>query len=347
MVFAELRKGGTKVETRLFSEGNDLAKLPYFEIRDGNRLAMADDTVGPVIDVHTHFALSYASPWKVNIHKEGPPTEHYLPMQGTPIDMEVYLNKNFTPERLKVMKKDLTLKGMTPFGIRSTHTVPNLIREMDELGIEKSLILPIDYPWLSTNAVDTLRSVEDTDRFILFGSVHPYASHVEVRLDQQVVLGAKGIKVHPATQLIRPDNHRAMKLYRLCAERNLPILWHCGPVGIEPKLGRKLSQVVYYEKAIAENPDVIFVLGHSGALQMEGALGYAKRYPNVYMDLSCQSLTNLRTILNEGPQDRLMYGTDWPFYHQAIALAKILLATEDDKDLRSKVLYGNAARLFT
>jgi len=335
------------VDAKYFSEGLELAKLPYFDIREGNRLVMADDTVGPIIDVHTHFALSFITPWKVNIHKEGAPTEHYLPMQGCPLDMEVYLNKNFTPERLTVMKKDLTMKGMTPFGIRKTHTIPNLTREMDELGIEKSVSLPIDYPWrLSNNAVDTLQAVRDNDRFITFGSVHPYASGVEAKLDRQVALGAKGVKVHPATQVIRPDNPRAMQLYRLCGARNLPVLWHCGPVGIEPKLGRKRSQVVLYEKAIAETEDVIFILGHSGALQMEGALSYAKRYPNVYMDLSCQSLTNLRTILNEADADRLMYGTDWPFYHQAIALAKILVATEDDRELRSKVLYGNAARLF-
>jgi predicted TIM-barrel fold metal-dependent hydrolase len=260
--------------------------------------------------------------------------------------MEVYLNKNFTPATLKQMKKDLTIKSVTRSGMRRTHTIPNLIREMDELGIRKSVSLPIDYPVLSSNGVDTLRAVQGNDRFITFGTVHPYASDVEAKLDRQVALGAKGVKVHPAVQLISPSNHRAMKLYRLCAARKLPVLFHCGPVGIEPKMGRKLSQVVLYEKAIAENGDVVFILGHSGALQMEKALEYAKRYSNVFLDLSCQSLTNVRTILDQGPPDRLLYGTDWPFYHQAIALAKVLLATEGDRELRGKALYGNAARLF-
>jgi len=334
------------VEAKFFSEGLELAKLPYFELRGGDRLALADDTVGPIIDVHTHFALSYATPWKADLHREGPPAEHYLPMRGCALDMEVYLNKNFTPERLGVMKRDLTTKAMTPLGIRSTHTIPNLTREMDELGIVKSVSLPIDLPWFSTNAVDTLQAVRGNGRFICFGSVHPYASRVEARLDRQVALGARGVKVHPATQMVRPDNPRAMRLYRLCGARGLPVLWHCGPVGIEPKMGRVRSQVVLYEKPIAENPDVTFILGHSGALQMERALEYAKRYPNVYMDLSCQSLGNLRKILNQADPGRLMYGTDWPFYHQAIALAKVLVATEGDRELRGKVLHGNAARLF-
>lgn len=334
------------MDAKFFSEGTELARLPYFELRSGNRLALADDTVGPIIDVHTHFALSYATPWKVDITQEHPSTEHYLPMQGAPLDMEVYLNKNFTPVTLQRMKRDLTLKSLTRSGMRRTHTIPNLTREMDELGIARSVTLPIDYPFLSSNGVDTLEAIRGNGRFIGFATVHPYARGVEAKLDRQVALGARGIKVHPAVQAISPSNHRAMKLYRLCAARRLPVLFHCGPVGIEPKLGRKLSQVVLYEKAIAENPDVTFILGHSGALQMEEALGYAKRYANVYLDVSCQALSNVRKILEEAHPDRILYGTDWPFYHQAIALAKVLVATEGNPELRRKVLHDNAARLL-
>ena len=46
------------------------------------------------------------------------------------------------------------------------------------------------------------------------------------------------------------------------------------------------------------------------------------------------------------PADRVLYGTDWPFYHQALTLARVLIATEDDRGLRRAVLHDNAARLF-
>jgi predicted TIM-barrel fold metal-dependent hydrolase len=233
--------------------------------------------------------------------------------------------------------------------MRRTHTAGNLLREMAELGIASSVVLPIDYPVpapLSRNAEIVLSLARGRREIIAFGSVHPYARDVEGKLDRQKAMGARGIKVHPAVQMVRPDNPRALRLYGLCGARGLPVLFHCGPVGIEPKKGRAKSQVALYEKGIAENPGTTFVLGHSGALQMEQALAYAKRYPNVYMDLSCQSLANVRRILEEADPDRAMYGTDWPFYHQAIALAKVLIATEGDDALRRKVLYGNAARLL-
>ncbi|MCA9774047.1 MAG: amidohydrolase family protein, partial [Myxococcales bacterium] len=159
-------------------------------------------------------------------------------------------------------------------------------------------------------------------------------------------LGARGIKIHPAVQLISPEHRAARVLYRACAARGLPILFHCGPVDIETAAGRKRSQVRLYERAIEENPDLPIILGHSGALQMEEALGYAQRYENVYLELSSQSLPNVRRILAEGPRDRVLFGTDWPFYPQALALAKVFLATEGDAPLRRAVLYENAAKLL-
>jgi uncharacterized protein len=329
----------------IFNDGFDLAQLPYFDIVD-DRLVLADPSFGPTIDAHTHIAMAYLLPMRLDLQSVAEPTEHYLPMKGRPLDFEVYLNKNFNDDDLVRMKSDLIWKSTTAGGMRRTHTVGNLKREMAELGIKHSVVLPIDFPVLSYNAEITCSVARNEPAIIAFGSVHPYAFNVEGKLDKQVAAGAKGIKVHPAVQLMRADNHRAMKLYRLCGERKLPVLFHCGPVGIEPKMGRELSQVAYYEKAIAENPEVTFILGHSGALQMELALEYAKRYPNVVLEISGQSLTNVRRILEEANPDRVMYGTDWPFYHQALALAKVLIATESDEPLRHKVLFDNAAAMF-
>ena len=327
------------------NEGYDLVKLPYFDLIDG-RLAIADSSFGPVIDVHTHIALAYLLPMSVDLYSTADPTEHYLPMKGRPIDFDVYLNKNFNEDDLARMKNDLIWKSVTAGGMRRTHNVANLKREMEELGITHSVVLPIDFPVLSRNSETVLSTAKKESAMIPFGSVHPYAFNVEGKLDKQAAMGAKGIKIHPAVQMVRADNERAMRLYELCGKRNLPVLFHCGPVGIEPKKGRELSQVKYYERPIAENPDVTFVLGHSGALQMEQALDYAKRYPNVYLEISGQSQANVQKILDEADQDRVMYGTDWPFYHQALALAKVLIATEGATELRHKILYGNAAALF-
>ena len=206
-------------------------------------------------------------------------------------------------------------------------------------------ILPIDFPLLSDNAGHWLRTVRGRKDAVCFGSVHPYRPGMRRNLARQMALGARGIKVHPAVQMVRPDDARAMKLYDLCGQNGLPVLFHCGPVDIETKLGRYLSQVRHYERALAENPQTTFILGHAGALQMPEALAYAKKYRNVYLELSSQSLSSVRQILDQAPGDRVVFGSDWPFYHQGIALAKVFLAAHEPA-LRRQVLYGNAARLF-
>ena len=41
-----------------FEDHYALSRLPWFEIRDG-RLVLKDRSLGPIVDVHTHLALSY------------------------------------------------------------------------------------------------------------------------------------------------------------------------------------------------------------------------------------------------------------------------------------------------
>jgi uncharacterized protein len=230
--------------------------------------------------------------------------------------------------------------------MRATHTLPNLLHEMADLGIVHSILHAIDYPLISCNAETWLALAAGRRDVTVFGSVHPFGPFMATHLDRQVKKGARGVKVHPAVQLVGPEHPRAQRLYQLCGERRLPVFFHCGPVGIEPEAGRRRSQVNRYEPALAEHPETTFVLGHSGALQWEAGLDLACRYPNAWLDLASQSLGAIRTILERGPADRLVLGSDWPFYHQATAVAKVLLATEGDPALRRRVLHDNAARLL-
>lgn len=330
-------------ETR-FANLLDLARLPYFEVRDG-RLCIADARFTPAIDVHTHLALAYGPRARVDLTSAREPAEHYLPADR-PIDLDVYANRNFSTEDLARLERDLTFASFGAGGMRRTHTLPNLTREMAELGIATSVLLPIDFPFWSDNARTWLRLTRGHREIVCFGSVHPYARRVRETLDELAVMGARGVKVHPSVQMVGPDDDRAMNLYRLCGERGMVVFFHCGPVGIDTRLGRRLSQVARYERAAAECPATRFVFGHSGALQMPEAIALAQRYPNVYLEVASQGVTAVRRLVDEAPPGRLMFGTDWPFYHQAAGLAKVLLATEGDDAMRADVLHRNARRLL-
>lgn len=334
------------IEDTIFRDNYDLARLPYFEIDDRGALVLTAPDVGPIADVHTHLALSYGPRSKLDLWEHHPKTEHYLPVDRR-LDLDVYANRNFTELDLERLRRDLTVGSLTRSGMRRTHTATNLLGEMDELGIAVSVLLPIDFPVLSHNAESYLAvAARAGGRLVSLGSVHPFASRPEERLAQQKQAGARGIKVHPAVQSVRPDHPRAMRLYRACGALGLPVLWHCGPVGIEPRLGRELSQLKHYWRAVHDHPDTIFVLGHAGALQLPMALTLARAYDNVYLEVASQSLHGIRQLVDEGPSERLMLGSDFPFYHQAMAVAKALLATEGKPTVRRRLLWDNAAKLF-
>ena len=327
----------------------DLARLPWFAIdgdRETPRLVMKDASVGPIADLHTHLALAYVRPMSVDLQKLHPETQHYLP-SCCAIDLDPYVNKNMSPEVVRELTRDLTWRSLGPRGMRATHTVPNLVREMEETGIRASVLLPIDFPALSDNAGTALAAAKTrSDKLLSFGSVHPYASDVESRLDAQYAKGARGVKMHPSVQLVRADNHRAKKLYAACGERQMVVFWHCGPAGIEPKLGQYLNHVRFYEQPIAENPRTTFVLGHSGAREFDEALELQRKYPNVWLETSSQGLLNVQKIVERADPDRVVHGSDWPFYHPAISVAKVLIATEGKDDIRHKILWKNASRLL-
>ncbi len=322
-----------------------LAELPWFELAGPDRIRLADDRVGSIIDMHAHLALAFGPPMKVDLHARTEQTERYLSLDR-PLDLEVYLNKNFSDADVEGMKKDLGILCLTGRGKRRTHTIPNLLAEMSDLRISHTVLLPIELPRISRNAETYLEAVAGEPRLISYGSVHPIDKDAASRLEEQKAMGARGVKIHPAVQLITPDHPRAIEVYRICADLDLPVLWHCGPVGIELAISRWCCQLKHYWRAVHECPDTTFILGHSGALQMELALELAQRYPNVVMELSSQSLGNIKRILDEAPPDRIVLGSDWPFYPQVIQLAKVLMATQRKPAVRRRVLFENAARLL-
>lgn len=345
--------GATQFGTRLsamcslpttFESTGDLARLPWFDIVDG-RLVL-DPDVGPTVDMHAHLALSYLRRPSIDLNRASERPLTYLPFDA-PMDLDIYANRNLDGAAMAAMKTDLTRDSLGPSGLRASHTIPNLRRAMADLGVSTTVLHAIDMPaGLSRNAATWLTATADIDELVVFGSVHPLTRRPEAALDAQRANGARGIKLHPAVQLVHPSGPRSLRLYRACGVRNLPVFFHCGPVDIETRVGRRLSQVVKYERAVAECPDTTFILGHSGALQFDVALRLAREYPNVWLELASQPLSVVRRAIAEGPTSRVMFGSDWPFYPQAMGLAKVLLATENDAAARTRVLRGNATTLL-
>ena len=104
----------------------------------------------------------------------------------------------------------------------------------------------------------------------------------------------------------------------------------------------------HYEAALREFPNLQFILGHAGARDMQGMLALALSYDNAWLDIHGQGLSRLEQLIQETGGERLLFGTDWPFYHIGASLAKVLITTQAPvrHRIRYAILRGNAERLI-
>jgi hypothetical protein len=338
----------------VFQGYRDLQRLPYFRLNE-NGLLESIIELPPVVDAHAHLGWSYFLAPQVDLVAKKGPTRYLMDCdnQDPPctLDLDVYVNSAFTES----MHRWLTWQTLTSllFGSSAarTHTIPNLLAEMDALHIGQAAILPIAVRlpggYDPTQAIlDAISRSQSGERLVPFASVHPHDSQAVDKLHKYAKAGVRGVKLHPEMQRFFPDEEAALPIYQACRELGLPVLFHAGRSGIEPEFLRPYALLRRYERPIAEFRDVQFVLGHAGARDVEDALRLAKTYDNVWLELSSQGVTSIYEIHNALGSERLLFGSDWPFYPQAVALAKILLITEDLPEARARILGENAQRLL-
>jgi predicted TIM-barrel fold metal-dependent hydrolase len=104
----------------------------------------------------------------------------------------------------------------------------------------------------------------------------------------------------------------------------------------------------HYEAVLAEFPDLQVIMGHAGARDGEAMLDLALRYDNAWLGIHGQSVSRLEDIIQRTGGERLLFGSDWPFYHIGMSLAKVLICTDTParRDVRENILRGNAVQLF-
>ena len=160
--------------------------------------------------------------------------------------------------------------------------------------------------------------------------------------------GGVVIKLHPTVQRFFPDDPIIMPLYEECRRLGLVVFFHGGRAGIEPESSHPFAMPRHYEAPLAEFPDLHFILGHAGARDNSAMVDLALRYDNAWLGIHGQSVSNLDAMVEATGGERLLFGSDWPFYHIGSSLAKVLMVTEAPgrRALRDRILSGNAQRLL-
>ena len=150
-----------------------------------------------------------------------------------------------------------------------------------------------------------------------------------------------GVKLHPLLDGYHPDDPIVHPIYEAAIARDVPLLIHCGhPIFTLPWS---------IEEAAVRFPRAKVILGHMGhgnIVYIDGAIAVAERTENVWLETSGMPMhTKIAEAVRRVGADRVMYGSDAPFHHPVVEMAKVRVSGLPD-DLIERVLGDNASELF-
>lgn len=194
-------------------------------------------------------------------------------------------------------------------------------RMMDELGIEKAVIMPFNDPWLMSMefTIDAVhKNLYDMKqrypgRFYAFADIdtrNAPAESVEAIRKAIEEYGLDGIKIHPNNTGIDLDSAYNQAIFAYAQENNIPVAIHS-----YPNLESDRSAAYRIVNILEQYPELTVIVSHMGAHQWEQLLP-----THAYVDISAILPDYVRTygtqktneILRSFGADRLIFATDYP-----------------------------------
>lgn len=256
-------------------------------------------------------------------------------------------------------------------------TPERLVEYMDDHGIDRSIVFPLESPGGSAHYVETKDVLEAAaaypDRIVPFGSVDPgmQLHHGEERwraiMERHVDRGIRGFGELKANYPI--DHERMRMIYRFCDDYDLPVLIH-----IDGEFCMDEKELPGLERMLREFPDVDFILHAPGwwihisaDVSEDGMTSYPDRsvepggrcdellgeYDNCYADFSMGSGFNALTRDEEYGQtflerhhEKLIFGSDYLFPGQTVPQFGFFEKFDLTDDQWANIWHRNVERLL-
>jgi predicted TIM-barrel fold metal-dependent hydrolase len=164
--------------------------------------------------------------------------------------------------------------------------------------------------------------------------------------------GARGVKLHPVVQRFSPDDPRMLPIYHACVELGLVVLSHSGAAkGPTPYAEPRL-----FAQVLRRFPDLTLVLAHLGGGSWRQTVELSRAFPNVCFDC-CEILEwtgapnaptdeQLARLIKEVGPDRVMLGTDFPWYDLDRTVERVMALPLLSQDEKEGILGTNAIRIL-
>lgn len=235
-------------------------------------------------------------------------------------------------------------------------TFDALSESSKKAGIDLSLICPVATNISQPAKINSLASsinekCKETHVFTL-GAIHPDCEDYRQLIDDIVAMDLKGIKIHPDYQGVYIDDDRYLRVIDYAANKGLVIITHAGEdVGLPQIIHCTVDRFLNMWKHIQPEK---FVLAHMGGWRAWDEVSEKIAGMPVYFDTAValqdkfpvhMTKEEFCDLVRKHGSDRILFGTDTPWYDQARALEDIRTSGLNDEELQL-ILGENAKQLF-
>lgn len=216
-------------------------------------------------------------------------------------------------------------------------TADELIAQMNEFDIEKTLLC--SQP--NKLCLDAVNKYPDRILGMVYPNPYDGQKAVDMIYDYVQNKGFKGIKCNPLKQAYVADDEIMDPIMQAAEDLDIPVFMHCG----HPPYSLPWSIALLAERFPKVKLTMIH-MGHGHGVYIDASLKMAKRYPNLYLEMSGMPMpSKIREAYEEVGHDRIMFGTDAPFHPAAVESQKVLCSGLDKRGMED-VFYNNAAKLM-
>jgi predicted TIM-barrel fold metal-dependent hydrolase len=211
--------------------------------------------------------------------------------------------------------------------------VDRLVADMDAAQVDKAIVFGVSArPYgCRTDPEEVMAAVARyPERLVPFHVIDPLGGAAARRECELAVsrLGFRGLKILPAYNHMALDDPRLYPFYAFAEDRDLPVVVHTGSTR-PPGCRLAWQEPMLLDDVGTAFPALRLWLAHAGMHRHLDAFAVLARHPRMVADVSvwgrfplghlAQALT---TAKHMGLLERLLWGTDYPFWGPAIELTR-------------------------
>jgi predicted TIM-barrel fold metal-dependent hydrolase len=231
------------------------------------------------------------------------------------------------------------------------------LEAMDEAGVTHAML--IAPPWYDKRKANEIISSiirEHQGRFIGSISLDINDGREALQELERCVreLGLQCLLLRPCVDRVYANDRKYYPFYAKCAELEIPVSIVVG-MHFSPEPVLELGQPLYLDHVACDFPELRIIATHGGWPWVTEAVAVSWKNDNVFIDISGiapryigMSGTGWDPLIQYGDtllQDKILWGTDWPFldWKDSLTQCRELPLKEEAKE---KWLFKNAKALF-